>query len=84
MVVVPDKEWYRVGDVLSCSADANPRPSFVWKEATSGTQHYGQVFSIPEYMSQDGDHETNIVCAANNSEGTNTKSIRLKFHGIIT
>lgn len=80
---MPEKEWYRVGEVLRCSADANPNPSFVWKEATSVTQHHGPTFTIPESMTQNEDQRIDIVCTANNSEGTDSKSIRLEIHGTL-
>jgi len=46
----PSKTSYEIGDVLTCTADANPLPSYVWTDVLANVDYASQTFTITEAM----------------------------------
>lgn len=44
------RQIYHPGDIIKCSADGNPKPSYQWKDLVSGTITEGDVLVISEEM----------------------------------
>jgi hypothetical protein len=48
MTIIPRKDFYEVGDVLTCEADARPEPTFVWSNLrTLITEEPGATYTVP-------------------------------------
>jgi len=51
LVVVPVKQRYDIGDVLTCSADGNPEPSYFWQNLRTNQVFVGnQVVVLDEWQ----------------------------------
>jgi len=64
----PVKESYEIGDTLTCNADANPLPTFVWTDLLTNTDYVSQTFTITESMAGSAAFRcqvTNLVGSAN-------------------
>jgi len=69
MVIAPIKPTYDVGDVLTCSADAKPPPTYIWSNLrTQEVFPAGQIFTVtPNLLAT----EQTMRCHANSMiEGT--------------
>jgi len=54
---------YHPGDIIQCSAEGNPEPSYVWKDLVSGRVTEGAVLDISEEMADDN---YTFQCTASN------------------
>jgi len=47
ITIIPRKEFYEVGDVLTCEADAKPPATYIWSNLrTQGTEPVGATFTV--------------------------------------
>jgi hypothetical protein len=67
MIIVPVKQRYDVGDILTCSVDANPMAEYFWQNLRTNQVFQGdQVTVLPEWQ---GTNQTMRCDARNTIEG---------------
>ena len=63
---------------IECSAEANPPPSYVWKNAAGGIETHGRFLSVQNVDDLDGRNYT-YTCTATNILGFDKRSVLIEI-----
>src|SRR6218665_873141 len=76
LAITPFQISYRLGDKLTCSADANPTPMYEWKDNITAftTLTKGPHYTIPSFVTPFA-----VECRASNPIGSDSRSVPINL-----
>ena len=64
VTITPWRSSYQLGEVLTCSADGNPAPTYEWKDLATGGEYKGPTVSV--IQSVNSSRNSTYRCTATN------------------
>ena len=79
VTITPWRSSYQLGEVLTCSADGNPAPTYEWKDLATGGEYKAPTVSV--IQSVNSSKSSTYRCTATNivAEKTNRLSKNITF-----